>query len=330
MNDKGVSILECYDFTVLRSFKGRGALILETDKGWKILREWNGGTGRLLQQEQMMAALREEGMEQLDFFVRNKEGELLTTDKEHVNYLLKEWSDGSESDGKNKEDITNASRNLAKLHKAAIQALKNNRIPEVENSIRPQFVRETTTRELFQKRTREMKKVRNFILHKSQKTDFELYYLKHFDSFFGKASALSHQVPQEESMEITCCHGDYNYHNLLHCGIQVMTLNFEHFLYDTCVRDLSNYCRKVSEKNNWNPEYGHILLDSYNKEKNLTKVEMRNLAYRLSYPEKFYKISNYYLNSKKTWIPVKNKEKLESLVVLEDKKSAFLTELFHI
>ena len=40
VDDKRISVLEGYDLQVLRTYKGRGALICETDQGLKILREY--------------------------------------------------------------------------------------------------------------------------------------------------------------------------------------------------------------------------------------------------------------------------------------------------
>ena len=42
MNDKGINILEKYDFTVFRTYRGRGALVLVTDQGIKLLKEYGG------------------------------------------------------------------------------------------------------------------------------------------------------------------------------------------------------------------------------------------------------------------------------------------------
>ena len=38
MNDRSVSVLEKYDIEVLRSWKGRGAILCETKTGIKILK----------------------------------------------------------------------------------------------------------------------------------------------------------------------------------------------------------------------------------------------------------------------------------------------------
>ena len=61
-----------------------------------------------------------------------------------------------------------------------------------------------------------------------------------------------------------------------------------------------------SKENLWIGTYkGLAILDSNN---NLTE-----LYYRLAYPEKFWKIVNFYYNSRKVWIPEKNSEKLRVL-----------------
>ena len=40
MNDRVIALLENYDITVLRSWKGRGAIIFETSEGVKQIREY--------------------------------------------------------------------------------------------------------------------------------------------------------------------------------------------------------------------------------------------------------------------------------------------------
>ena len=61
-------------------------------------------------------------------------------------------------------------------------------------------------------------------------------------------------------------------------------------------------------------------------EKPLTEEEVEYLKIRLIYPEKFWKIVNFYYNSGKAWIPGKNLEKLQKLVDQEKKKQEFLSK----
>ena len=52
--------------------------------------------------------------------------------------------------------------------------------------------------------------------------------------------------------------------------------------------------------------------------------ERQDLFYRLSYPEKLWKIVNFYYNSGKAWIPEKNQEKLDRLLEQEAARKKFL------
>ena len=47
MNDRAVGVLEQYDITVSRTFKGRGTIICETDQGMCVLKEYRGKSEKL-------------------------------------------------------------------------------------------------------------------------------------------------------------------------------------------------------------------------------------------------------------------------------------------
>jgi hypothetical protein len=50
----------------------------------------------------------------------------------------------------------------------------------------------------------------------------------------------------------------------------------------------------------------------------------------MAYPEKFWKIVNFYNNSRKSWIPGKNAEKLDKLIKQEPEKQKFVDEVLKI
>ena len=72
MNDRMISILDNYDMTVLRTWKGRGAILCETEKGVRILKEYTGPKDKLCVLEAVTEKLREAGF-LTDCLVRNKE-----------------------------------------------------------------------------------------------------------------------------------------------------------------------------------------------------------------------------------------------------------------
>ena len=66
----------------------------------------------------------------------------------------------------------------------------------------------------------------------------------------------------------------------------------------------------------------------YCDERPLSARSYVELYYRLAYPEKFWKIVNFYYNSRKVWIPERNREKLQLVVEQEKEKQAFLDAVF--
>ena len=67
---------------------------------------------------------------------------------------------------------------------------------------------------------------------------------------------------------------------------------------------------------------------AYEQVRPLSAVDYIDLNYRIAYPEKFWKIVNFYYNSGKAWIPDRNREKLEKLMEQEKEKQLFLDEVF--
>ena len=110
------------------------------------------------------------------------------------------------------------------------------------------------------------------------------------------------------------------------CKDGVYLINFEKCVSDSPVRDLYLFMRKLMEKSNWAEGIGFELINSYDKIRPMEKEEYRQLYYRLAYPEKFWKIVNFYYNSGKAWIPGRNLEKLIRVTGQEKDKQDFLSK----
>ena len=85
--------------------------------------------------------------------------------------------------------------------------------------------------------------------------------------------------------------------------------------------------RKLLEKSGWSETVGFELIKTYEKVRILEKEDYLQLYYRLAYPEKFWKIVNFYYNSGKAWIPGKNLEKLNKVIDQEKDKQVFLARM---
>lgn len=104
-------------------------------------------------------------------------------------------------------------------------------------------------------------------------------------------------------------HGSYSYHNVLFVGKDLAVTNFDRAEIGIQVRDLYDFLRKVMEKNGWQAEFGKSLIDAYDRERKLEETERRVLYAMLLYPEKYWKLVNFYYNSRKSWMSAKNLEK---------------------
>ena len=69
------------------------------------------------------------------------------------------------------------------------------------------------------------------------------------------------------------------------------------------------------------------MIYAYNEVLPLCAYDMLQLYYRFAYPEKFWKIINFYYNNRKVWIPDKTYEKFGKLIRDEEKRQEFLDNL---
>lgn len=325
VNDRAVSLLEQYELTVNRTWKGRGAILCDTDQGLKIFMEYPCAREKIILQDTLLNHIKEAGVVRTEGIVRNKEGELLVVDTDQTAYVLKDYFEGQECNVRDLKDCKKAVEKLAVLHRVMYLPAY---VAQNDTSV---F---SLTREM-EKRTRELKKVYKFLRGKSQRGDFELFLLHHYTPFFEKARQVSAELQSEDTQKEqefirkmgSLCHGDYQYHNVLFRESGEAVIHFERCIVDSQMRDLCLFLRKVLEKNNWDRKTAEVLLEAYDREKSLTEADRRQLYYRFAYPEKFWKIVNFYYNNGKAWIPEKNMEKLTKLLEQEEEREVFLKSL---
>lgn len=328
MNDKAVNVLEQYDMTVNRTFKGRGTIICDTDQGMRVLKEYRGRTEKLELLFQLQGKLKDSL--RTDTLIRTKEGALFVKDIDNSVYILEEQVEGKECSYKNEEDIVKACGAMAKLHLKFMT-------PQSEKiCMMPVFF----YADEMERHTIECKRVRNYLRKRHNKTEFERALLKEYDYFLEKAVAVTRRAREESQAEYEAyvnsnglyCHGDYQYHNVIFGkgsgGAYTGIVNLEHFAHDAGARDFYLLFRKISEKCDWSLDMAQSMLDAYQNRRVFPPIEWRSLCLRLEYPEKFWKIINFYYNSRKSWMPNRNYDKLESLIRQEKNREKLLNKFF--
>lgn len=330
MRENELAILEQYDIDVKNTKKVRDAILCETDKGLFLVKELKFSEKRLSVLEYLNEHLKKRGCDNIDWILKNKEDQLCCTSEEGNKYFLKKWFSGRECDIRKEKDVLDGVENLTKIH----MAMREFEIGPSEDHLKMETV-EDLRLEYF-RHNREMKKVRSFMRNKVGKGEFEIAFLKHFDSMYACADCalerLTHSnyqaLLEESKKQHSLVHGDYNYHNILITYSGIATTNFEHVKENIPVTDFYYFLRKVMEKNHWNVSLGDKMIDCYQKRIPFKKGELEYVAICLAYPEKFWKTANSYSRSRKVWIPAKNLEKLELFIKQTEEKKNFLEQIF--
>lgn len=316
MVDRGLDVLEKYDFEVSDTAKGRGALILKTDKGQKALKEYKGSGKHLVWTEEILEKFTMDCDFMVDSCVRNKDGEFISESVDKSRYIVKNWFDYRECDVKNTADILMAVRTLAKLH----NVLEKNQPEE-------QLYYAKSPAQEMKSHNQEIKKIRKFLYTRNNRTEFELLATKYCDYFYGEGldamNRLEALAPEEKLVK-GLCHGDFNFHNI--CFVQNIpaVINFDKQNYNYLMSDLYSFMRKILEKNDWDYNLGYRLIDEYDKIRNVTEEDIELLAILFTYPEKFWKILNGYFNSNKAWISGKKSDKLKKFIDQNEKRLEFI------
>ena len=326
MNDRAVNLLEQYDFSVERTWKGRGAILFEADNTVYILKEYKGASERLSYIADRLIQIRENGFTEIEEIIPNKEGSYFCTDYDRTTYIVKRYFSAKECNIREAAEYKKALRALGSLHKAMTGLVVSE--PVAVDSLPLLYE--------IEKRNTELSRVRRYLKTKGQKSEFERFLYKNYDYFYDKALETAQLLKKEDTEhwrrrieEVQCyCHGDYQYHNILIDNDGCHIINFEKMAPDNPVKDLYLFTRKLLEKNNWDLVLGRELLHTYNEIRNLQEEDLLQLKYRFLYPEKFWKIVNYYFNSSKAWISCKNNEKMETILQQEETKNAFIQTMF--
>ncbi len=352
MEDRNQEIFRQYHMKIYNTYRIRGAFILETDKGLKLLKSLESSKNRVEFEDAILEHLGKVQYSSVDMYVRNIAGEIITEDGMGNKYAVKNWYQGEECNLREEGDVSDAAAHLAFLHSMLREVDLTQE--QIEHNTYPNMV------EVFEKRNRELKRVRSYIKEKRKKNEFELCYLNCYDEFYQQALEATQMLKNSNYLELIkdaiehrcICHGNYTYHNIIMlkptsgiynlkeqeeflsaAGIQnrrntnIATTNFDKAYVGVQIMDLYHYMRKVMEKNDWNIEFGSIILDTYTNILNVDKEERKLLYLLLLYPEKFWKITNFYYNSKKSWVPQRNVQKLVGIGEQTERRKQFMNLL---
>ena len=299
MEDKWDRIISQCNFNVKNKYRARGAWLLDTDTGLKLLQDQNEAGAHFEFSNRVKECLTQGGMPLIDRAVMH--GETSQGEK----YVVYDWFRGEECDWRKERELVLAVKTLARLHKIGETILTQ------EEGACPSDL----TGEM-DRHNRELKRIYTYMKNKKKQNEFERFAITCFPEFYedGKIALemtqqLDYYINTKDKVT-SICHGDYNYHNVLFTSKGVALTHFDKLAIDRPVMDLYYFMRKSLEKNNWDMEKGKAMIEGYIKERPLEKGEYQLLALLFLYPEKYWKVLNQYYNKKKSWMSARSIEKL--------------------
>lgn len=324
LNDNYLDVMEQYEGETLEVRRGRGAWIFERSDGVKLLKEYRGSVKRLEFEETVLKGLKAQGIGSVDQYVRNRQGELVTSGEDGTKYVLKDWFVSRECNLKDSREILTAVTWIARLHQAF-------RRIDWQGEWDLASMHSPGLSEEMQRHTREMKRVRTFVSNKRKKSEFELCVMQNFSEFYEQAAEAQQGLGiLEQDLEagrFFLCHGDLNQHHLLIDNGDIAVIEFNQMHRGNQMADLYHFMRKAMEKHGWDERLGQAMTDAYHKVLPMDGRDRECLYYLFLYPEKYWKQLNYYFNANKAWTPAKNVEKLQSLKGQQEARGRFLERL---
>ena len=150
MDDRNQEVFRRYDIRVYTTYKARGAVVLETDHGLLLLKNFEGSTARVEFENAAKEFLIQQGYPNVDLYLRNVDGDLITEDFMGNKYVLKNWFVGEECNLKETSDIISATSNLAFMHSLMVDMVIDDELKQ--KNLQPSLF------DLFEKRNRELKR----------------------------------------------------------------------------------------------------------------------------------------------------------------------------
>jgi spore coat protein I len=351
MYERDTAMLEQYDLTVKNIKKVRSGWLCIAQEGLFLWKEGSAKEERLSLENWICEKSCEMGLShmwnqaggsgelRLDHFVRNKEGQLLTTDGFGRKFVLKTWTEGHECEVKNVEDFYTGARAAACMHQM-FRMIK----PELEKQQTKQSVQDSngevevpvvkllavqeSYEDLWNRRRREISRVQSYVRKRNNKNSFEQILMKETPYYAKQAQKALELLPEMSSSgKLQICHGDFHYHNLIYGKQKTWICQTNRFHVGEQISDFYVFLRKCMEKQGWNWILAEHLLELYRSHCPVSGEEMQLLYCLFLFPEKYWKQLNFYLQSNKAWMPDKNVTKLKNLMNQETKRQEFLEKL---
>ncbi len=298
MQQLDTEIAAKYDLELRSVVPYRDCYIINTSKGKKVLRKNTLSPERIMFVHAVKEHLYKNNFKNIDRYLYTVEGYPYFIYEGDV-YTVSDFIEGSECDFEKEEDVIQAARLLALLHKASrgFTAPEGSK-PRDELGKLPYY---------FNKRLGEIKKYKKTAKRRLSKFDYMFLDCADYYYDMGQKALEALQASNYDKMvenarkEGMICHRDFTHHNLIRSNGQMYVTGFNYCCFELKVYDIVNLIRRRMRKCKWNFEDAVLIINEYSKIESLNADDMEILEIMLQFPQKFWRVINRYYNSRRSW-----------------------------
>ncbi|ONI42335.1 hypothetical protein AN639_12695 [Candidatus Epulonipiscium fishelsonii] len=291
-------LINQYDLNVKKHSYNRGNYYITTFEEQYILRKVNMPEEQIWFIYEAINYLRDNNFNKVSTLHLTKKKLPYSMTKGQM-YILQTYKEGQEIDFKEIEDSRGVVKLLAEFHKTGTDFNTKYRKSET--------VEIKDIYENFTKRSKESAMIKKNIVNISQKTPFEVMFLKDYKVYNDLQKMAISCIDLQTSIEVTnqarlrktLVHNDYNYHSATKIGDEYYILGIDNCTYSLQILDLSNILTKIMQKNKWDIILLKSLINIYEEIRPIQPQEKNILKANLIFPIKYSGICNKFLQSKR-------------------------------
>lgn len=294
-------LFEAMGLKVKQITPARSAYRIATDRGFFCLKKLRFPVEDMDFIFKAVEHLREKGFSNALGTVKQKNGDNFISFKGEK-YFLTEWIDGRECDFQNPLDLDAAVRVLARLHRAA-----EDYSPAACPQSRCYYGKWP---EDFIKRIGEMKRIKEQVLKKPQKSDIDEIFLSYVDMCITdgeEALLLLNKIDYKGLSEDAKKKGsfiqhDFAHHNILHTfDGKTYVVDFDYSIMDIRMHDVGSLIIRNMKRSNWNIDKALGILEGYDRINPISSEELKVLVPFFLFPQDFRTVFRQNYIERKAW-----------------------------
>ena len=328
MREFSAALLEPFDLRLRRVNRAYGAFICDTNKGVMLVKTTLASEGAIWFAHGAKEHLALQGFTGTDRYQLSREGRPWDVLPTGEYYTVRRWLRAEEAQPEEQSHAIRMAGILGRLHAASHHYEASDEAGTVNRCYE--------WPERIYKSHRKLQSYGKMLRKNGRYTEFDLMVLEALPrqtEAVGEAGSYFMDKAYTEfagecDKRRTFGHNSYTDHAVLLNAGHSLVAGFEEACYMIPTFDLVNLLEKALRKNDWSVELCYNMLEAYHANYPLGEQEKRLLYAGMVYPGRFLSLCEEAYHTKRSWIPISYKRKLDEFMSGQEKRGELLKKLW--